>query len=153
MPSFITRVLTIAVLISAVSSCGSNGTDTSKFIGTWKYTSGTMTVTCPGQAATTVTMSGNITVSKGATSDLVVVDGDCSLKFDVNNSTTADAQPSQTCTTVDSTGTEVDTYTSVVLSTSDGATAHVSLTLNAALSSGGQSMTCTATETADLQKL
>jgi hypothetical protein len=53
----------------------------------------------------------------------------------------------------DATGTEVDTFSDAVFSTTDGATGHLSATLNLAMTSGGASETCQATESADLQKL
>jgi hypothetical protein len=154
MRSLVSTILMSLVALSTIASCGSSdGKDTDKFVGTWKFTSGTSTVNCPGLAADTQPVTGNITVSKGATSDLVVVKDDCSLKLSLAAATTADALPSQSCTTVDATGTEVDTFSSVVFSTSDGATAHLSMTLTAALTGGGSSLTCTVTQSADLQKL
>ncbi len=155
MRSTVKGILASLVVVSAVAlaSCGSNSTDTSKFVGTWKFTSGTLTVNCPGAAAVTQSVTGNVTISKGSTSDLVVVDNECSLKFSVTNATTADALPAQSCTTIDTTSTEVDTFSSVVFTTTDGVTGHLSASLNGAITSGGASETCTATETADLQKL
>ena len=149
-----TSAKVILVSVLAMAACGSNSTDnTSKFVGTWKFTSGTMTINCPGSGIQTVNVTGNAVISKGTASDLVVVDKDCSLKFDAVNATTATARPSQSCTTTDASGTEVDTYTDVVFSTLDGSTGHLSATLNGVVSSGGASVTCTATESADLQKL
>jgi len=84
---------------------------------------------------------------------LVVVDSNCSLKFSATNSTTANALPAQTCTLTDATGTEVDTFTSVVFTTPDGVTGRLSMTYNGAVTSGGSAVTCTANETADLIKL
>jgi len=144
-----------AILVSllAMAACGSNSTDTSKFVGTWKFTSGTITVNCPGSGVQTINVTGNAVVSKGTASDLVVVDQDCSLKFDATNATTATARPSQACTTTGSSSTEVDTYSDVVFSTQDGSTGHLSASLTGVISSGGSSVTCTATESADIQKL
>jgi UDP-N-acetylmuramyl tripeptide synthase len=100
----------------------------------------------------TVAESGNLTITKGATSDLIVTNADCSLKFDVAG-TTANALAGQSCTVVDADGTEVDTYNAAVITSTDGVTSHLSATLTAAISSGGQIITCTGTESADLQKL
>ena len=111
-----------------------------------------MTINCPGFATDTESVTGNFTVSKGSTSDLVVLDNQCSLKFSVSG-TTANAAPGQICTMTDATGTEVDTFSDAVFSTTDGATGHLSATLNLAMTSGGASETCQATESADLQKL
>jgi hypothetical protein len=154
MRSLVNRILMSLVALSTIASCGgSDGKDIDKFVGTWKITAGTRTVNCPGQPSDTRSVPGNILISKGATSDLIVVVGDCSLKLSLAAATTANALPSQSCTAVDDTGTEVDTFSSVVFSTLDGATARLSVTMTAALTSGGVSVTCTATESADLQKL
>jgi hypothetical protein len=154
-----------------LASCGSGaedntathtntGTNTStstavldKFVGTWKFTSGTVTVTCPSPIGVfTVAESGNLSITKGATSDLIVTNEACSLKFDVA-STTASALAGQSCTMVDTDGTEVDTYNTAVITSPDGVTAHLSATLTAAITSGGASVTCTGTESSDLLKL
>jgi hypothetical protein len=146
--------MTALVMVSALglASCGSSSTDSSKFVGTWQFTSGTLTINCPGLATSTQAVTGNVTVSAGSTSDLVVVDSQCSLKLTVSGGT-ASAPPSQMCTTTDATSTEVDTFSAVVFSTADGKTAHLSTTFTAAYTEGGVSETCTATESADLQKL
>lgn len=140
--------------ILAMAGCGSSDSGGSdRFVGTWKFTSGTLTVNCPGMAVETVPVTGNLVVNEGSTSDLVVVDDQCSLKFDIKGSTTASAIPAQSCTTTGTNGTEVDTFNEVVMSSQDGATAHVSATFTAAITSGGQSITCQATQSADLVKL
>ena len=153
MRSTVNRILTYMPVLSALAlaGCGSDS-DTSKFVGTWQFTSGSMIINCPGYATQNVSVTGNVTVSKGSTSDLVVVDNQCSLKFSVSG-TTANAAPGQICTMTDATGTEVDTFSDAVFSTTDGATGHLSATLNLAMTSGGASETCQATESADLQKL
>lgn len=165
---------TVLALASALASCGSgsddNATNTKtatntststatgtagpdKFVGTWKFTSGTITVTCPAPIGVlTVAESGNLTITKGATSDLIVTNEDCSIKFNVAG-TTANALAGQSCTMVDADGTEVDTYNAAVITSADGVTAHLSATLTAAITSGGESVTCTGTEAADLQRL
>jgi hypothetical protein len=160
MRSFVTKVATFGFLslASMLASCGSSSSDGSsasvdKFVGQWKFTSGTITVTCPDPIGVlTVAESGNVTVSKGATSDLVVTTDQCSLKFDVTAST-ASALSGQSCTTVDADGTEVDSYNNAVITTSDGVTAHFSANITAAITAGGLSVTCTGTESADLIKL
>jgi len=139
-----------------LTACGGGDDDkdkaapTDKFVGVWKYTSGTMTYNCDGDT-TTENVSGNETVSKGSTSDLIITDEDCAYKFDVSGSV-ASAAAGQNCT-VTGTITVVSTVSSLVFTTSDGALAHVSGTFNVVLSSGGDSQTCTATLTGDLQKL
>lgn len=176
MRSFLSNLSGYAVLTLAwtLASCGSssddNTTDTKtttststatatstagvdKFVGTWKFTSGTIIVTCPAPiGVVTIAETGNLTITKGATSDLIVTNEDCSLKFDVAG-TTANALAGQSCTMVDADGTEVDTYNAAVITSSDGVTAHLSATITAAITSGGASVTCTGTESADLQKL
>jgi hypothetical protein len=171
------RGYAVLALTCALASCGSNSdsggststapetntkttttTNTStagldKFVGTWKFTSGTITVTCPAPIGVfTVAESGNLSITKGATSDLIVTNEDCSLKFDVAAST-ANARIGQSCTMVDADGTEVDTYNTAVITSADGVTAHLSATLTASISSGGASVTCTGTESSDLMKL
>jgi hypothetical protein len=141
-----------------LASCGSSSSDGSsagvdKFVGTWKYTSGTITVNCPSPIGTlTASQEGNVIVSKGATSDLVVVNETCSLKFEVTGST-ATALPGQSCTYVDADGTEVDTFNSAVVTTPDGVTAHYSATMTAAITADGFAVTCTGSESSDLIKL
>jgi hypothetical protein len=142
---------TPATTTATNTNTGTAGVD--KFVGTWKFTSGTITVTCPEPIGTlTVAESGNLAITKGATSDLIVTNEQCSLKFSVS-AATASALAGQSCTMVGADGTEVDTYNTAVLTTSDGVTAHLSATLTAAISSGGQSVTCTGTESSDLLKL
>jgi len=175
MRSFLSNLSGCAVLtlVGTLASCGSGSTDNSntktatntstntatstatvdKFVGTWKFTSGTITVTCPAPIGVfTVAESGNVAVTKGATSDIIVTNEACSLKFDVAG-TTANVLAGQSCTMVDADGTEVDTYNTAVITSLDGVTAHLSATLTAAITSGGASITCTGTESSDLQKL
>ena len=126
--------------ILAMAGCGSSDSGGSdKFVGTWKFTSGTTTINCPGLAVQTEPVTGNISVNQGSTSDLVMVDEQCSLKFDVKASTTASAVPAQSCTVTGTDGTMVSTFNDAVMSSQDGATAHWSATLTMAITSGGQS--------------
>jgi hypothetical protein len=143
-------------LAGILASCGSSSSDsagTDKYVGTWKFTSGTITVTCPDPIGTiTVAESGNVIVNKGSTSDLIVTTDQCSLKFDVTNGT-ATAVAGQSCTMVDTDGTEVDSYNNAVITSPDGVTAHFSANITAAITASGLSVTCTGTESSDLIKL
>jgi hypothetical protein len=143
--------LLICGLGVAGCSSASSGGGTANFVGTWKYTSGTTTANCQGMT-TSDPVTGNETVTKGSASDLVVSDTNCAFNFSVSGGT-ATAQPGQSCTTQLSGGTLIETVSSLVFTTSDGKTGHVSGTFNATESSGGSSVTCTVSLTGDLQKL
>ena len=158
------RTLKSLVVLSALaftncSSSSSNngaGSDADKFVGVWQYTSGTATPVCTGFSASISTLTGNVTVTKSTTSDLLVVEGTCNYHFTVSG-TTANANAAQSCTTTGTTASgvtysEVDTVSSLVFTTTDGKIAHVSGTYNGVITALGATYTCVITITGDLQK-
>jgi hypothetical protein len=138
-------------LAGCASSSAAGGAATDNFVGTWKYTSGTTTTNCQGTTSSE-NVTGNETITKGSASDLVVSDPSCAFNFSVSGGT-ATAAPGQSCTVQVAGGTGMETASSLVFTTSDGKTGHVSGTFNVTESSGGASVTCTVSLTGDLQKL
>jgi hypothetical protein len=138
----------------ATTAGGSTSTSSvlDKFAGAWTFISGTDTINCSGQTSTS-NVTGTLTITKGSTSDLVVTNAACNLKFTVVGST-ASANAGQSCSTTDATGTEVDTVNSLVISLSaDGTTATISSTITGVISGSGASYTCTITESSTIQKV
>jgi len=86
----------------ALAGCGGGGGNlTDEFIGVWQYNSGTLSVTYPGSPASSSPVVGNVTLTRGATSDLIytaTANGDvCSLLFDVRGAV-ASVLPGTGCT-------------------------------------------------------
>src|SRR5947199_7081074 len=105
-----------------------------------------MTTTCQGQGPVVNQLSGTVTVSKGISSPLVIVNPTCTLKI-TPNGTAATLDPAgQICpptngTTADGTAyTETDTYQSGSF-TLAGVTATIAGSGSALLVGGGQSIT------------
>ena len=139
------------------SAGGSTSTGTSSFIGVWQFTSGSQTPTCTGLTvnATTLTNS-TVSITAGTTAPLIaVLESTCTLHFDVSG-TAANVETGQICTesgTIEGEAyTETDTYTSLVITTTDGQNAHVSGAYNAVLNVAGSSYDCTVSITGDMQK-
>ena len=161
MTSRLGKGVSAAALLAAlgVAGCGGGSSDdnTSLFVGSWQYSSGTETVTCQGQPPVTNQLSGTVTVSKGVASPLVIVGPSCTLKI-TPNGTSATLDPGQTCpptsgVTNDGTPyTETDTYQSGSF-TVNGITGTVAESGTALLVGGGQSITCSFTENGTLNKV
>lgn len=139
------RMMVLVGVLSATAGCSS----TDDFVGSWKYTSGTMTTNCQGDSSTDA-LTGNITINEGSSSDLVLVDDECSLKLTIDGDK-ATLDGSQTCV---SAGGEISlTFTSFTFTTDDGETARLSSSGTATVSTGGASVTCTLSGSGDLEKL
>ena len=133
------------------------GKNLAKFEGVWSVVSGTTTITCPGSAADTTALSGNITWTAGTSSDLIQTSSDSSCIIHANAAgSTATNAGSQTCT-ISGADPTLGSYTAVISLTAytfvvaaDGQTATengsgmVVYTFNAT----GQTITCTVNETA-----
>src|SRR5436190_1615306 len=80
------RGVSAAALLAALGlwGCGGGSDDTGAFVGSWQYSSGTMTTTCQGQGPVVNQLSGTVTVSKGISSPLVIVNPTCTLKITPN---------------------------------------------------------------------
>jgi len=141
------RVMILAGVLTAAVGCSS----TDDFVGSWKYTSGNITTNCEGQSGTEA-LTGNITINEGSSSDLVLVDDDCSLKLKIDGDK-ATLDGSQSCTMSVSGGTLSMTINSFTFTTSDGETGRLSGNGTATVSGGGVSVTCTFSQSADLEKL
>ena len=139
--------------VGAGGTGGGGATGLSKFVGTWHPTSGNTTATCPGYAPSTVSVTENLTWGAGVGADLVQTSGTCVMKANVT-STTAAALPSQTCTMVSGTETDVFSVAAYTFSLSaDGLTAMESASGSVVISDSGLTMTCTYSETASYQKI
>lgn len=141
------RVMILAGVLASAAGCSS----TDDFVGSWKYTSGTITTNCEGESGTEG-LTGNITINEGSSSDLVLVDDDCSLKLTIDGDK-ATLDGSQSCTTSLEGGTATLTINNFTFTTDDGETARLSSNGTATISGGGISVTCTVTSSGDLEKL
>jgi hypothetical protein len=151
---FVMRAGSAMLIGLMMAGCGGDDKkvdEVEKFIGTWKYTSGTIVTNCDGDS-TTENASGNEVITRGSNSDLVVSDSDCSNALDVSG-TSANGDSGESCTTSGDGLTFVQTVESLVFSTDDGKLGHVSGTFNLVVSGGGATQTCTVTLTGDLKKL
>ncbi|MEP6654830.1 MAG: hypothetical protein ABJA82_15815 [Myxococcales bacterium] len=161
--------LVVAGMLAGPSGCGSDsksgapdggggspdaggGKDLSRFIGTWKPTSGTLTTTCAGQSSTDA-VTDNTVWAAGISSDLVQTDGSCALMANVTGST-ASALPSQSCTQMSGTTTATLSTTAYTFSLSaDGQTATESGSGILSGNSGGVAVSCSISITAAYQKI
>jgi hypothetical protein len=149
------RASVLAMVIAgalAVVGCGGDDEDggSGSFVGTWKYTSGTETSNCGGQSSTDMLM-GNVTINKGISSPLILVDGNCSLLLDVNGST-ASARPSQECVGI-SGGNSVTLKVTAYTFTVNGTIATESQSATAQVATPGGSVACTYTASGMLMKI
>jgi hypothetical protein len=139
------RVMILAGVLSAAAGCSS----TDDFVGSWKYTSGTSTITCSGEDPITDNLTGNITINEGSSSDLILVDAECSLKLSMDGDK-ASLDGSQTC--VNSDGSLTVTFTAFTFKVDD-TTAHLSSSGTASVNVGGSTVNCTISASGDLEKL
>lgn len=145
----------VATLTLAAAGCGGGGASLDTFVGMWKYTAGTLTTTCMGSSRTDQ-LTGNETITKGSSSDLVLSGSlfgtGCPVKLNVSGDT-ASATAGQTCTVMDASGTIMINLGSFTFSSSDGKRARAAGNTTATVTSGGASVTCMQTASADLEKL
>lgn len=134
------RLVILAGVLASAAACSS----TDDFVGSWKYTSGSMNITCGNSDPITVTLSGNVTINEGSSSDLILVDEDCSLKLKTDGDK-ASLDGSQTCTAE---GGDSLTYSAFTF-TVDDTTARLSASGSARV----QGVDCTFSGSGDLEKL
>jgi hypothetical protein len=147
--------MVIAALGLSLGACGGEvgkDADVSRFMGTWNATSGTMTLTCPGETDTW-SVTGTVKWDKGLASDLVQATPPCIVDVDVRGSTAAGMGP--TCSFSDQVG---GTYTMTTpnytfVLAPDGRTAQENASGTLVDSNGGASVSCTFSETASYTKL
>lgn len=135
-----TRVMILAGVLASAAGCSS----TDDFVGTWKFTSGETKANCQG-LSNEEDLSGNITITEGSSTDIILVDSDCSVPMDIDGDK-ASIDGSQTCVFP---GGDSLTFTSFSFTTSDGESARWSAS-GTARSSG---VDCTFSQSADLEKL
>ena len=90
----------LVLAVVALAGCGSSSSSTSKFVGTWQYSSGTFTLTFASQAPDTVPLTGTLILSKGVSSDLVYNASPCLFAFSVRGSD-AQINPGASCVTTE----------------------------------------------------
>jgi hypothetical protein len=146
------RILGILSLTVAFMGCGSgdSGGHDDAFVGTWQFTSGTTTTTCAGQSETEIS-AGNLTLSTGISSDLVMMEDDCSLRFDIVGDT-ASLLPGQVCSTITN-GASVNLTFTAMTFTVNGLMADLSRSCTITVAAPSGNIACTYTETAKLQKV
>ena len=133
------------------SSTTTSGSETSAFVGTWKPTSGTETVTCGNQPASTSQITDNITWANSTTgSSIVLTSGTCNYTATVSG-LTATAAPGQTCAQKDNQGNPITlTQNAFTFSLSaDGKTA----TASGSGSAVDGATSCTYTQSGNFQKI
>jgi hypothetical protein len=148
--SFVIAGLTLGAL---VASCGSTSPDTSKYEGTWKYTSGTVTGMCGTMSAMQDLTGTSATLAKGTSSDLVLtVSPTCIINFNIKG-VEAVAAPGQICTIeVAMVGSLMVTVDSWTLETTDGMTMTGALAGKTTIPVGGFMITCNVNGTGTLMK-
>jgi hypothetical protein len=134
------RVVILASVLASTVGCSS----TDDFVGTWKYTSGSMNVICGSDTLPPITLSGNITINEGSSSDLILVDEECSIKLTIDGDK-ATLDGSQTCVAQ---GGDSLTYSAHTF-TVDDTTARLSANGSARV----QGVDCTFSGSGDLEKL
>jgi hypothetical protein len=138
------KVMVLAGILSAAAGCSS----TDDFVGSWKFSSGNMNMTCPGQTIPPFDLSGSIiTINEGSSSDLVLIDEGCSIKLSIDGDK-ASLDGSQTCVSVTDAGSFTLTYSTYNFTTSDGESARLSANGSAQLPT-----VCTVSGSGDLEKL
>ena len=139
-----------AVAFAGSTGCGGDEDTTGAFIGAWKYTSGTST-TNSGGITETDQLQGTITISKGVSSPLVMIDGTCTLAMDVNGNT-ASARIPQECNQTEG-GNNLNIKFTAYTFTVNGVVADDSGSATVQLSGGGGSVNCNYTQSAKLMKV
>ncbi len=149
--SHLHKLLSLVAPLLLIGGCGAG---MSNFEGTWSYTSGNTTITCPNIPAQTSTLSGDETLAAAASGNGLEItnSGGCNVSLTVSGSS-ATASAGQTCSITESGTTWTATLQSWTFTTSDGKTA--TETVNATISGtvSGQSITCTVAETGALTKV
>lgn len=143
----IAKSMVLVGILGAAMGCSS----TDDFVGSWKFTSGAMILTCDGQTDTSA-VTGNVTINEGSTSDLVIVDDQCSIKLKVDGET-ATLDGAQSCTGNAGGVTITLNYSTYTFTTSNGETGRLSAAGTATSSQGGLAITCQVNVTGDLEKL
>ncbi len=150
--AFAAALLALTAACSGSTTSSGSGLSASSFIGTWKATSGTITLNCGGQTSTS-TITGDVVWAAG-TNGGIVQTGSCNLTATISGSTASASNES--CTEMDSTtgGTiqlQLTSYTFAVSADDKTATENGSGSASETIS--GQSVTCTYSETASYQKI
>lgn len=147
----IAKSVLVAAAALVVSACGAPGHE---FLGLYAQ-NGTVTFTANGGSATG-SLSGNVNIVEGSSSDLLIDAGDCMLPFNSDEFESATIVPSSTCTSTTSdgytilmtfrtgvanlTGKSVSTNLSgsITVTTPDGATFPGTFTWNSTLTKLGK---------------
>jgi hypothetical protein len=140
----------VAVALAAGTSCGGDEDTAGAFIGAWKYTSGTSTTNCGGSSETDQ-LQGTVTINKGVSSPLVMIDGACTLAMDVNGNT-ATARIPQECNRTEG-GVNYNIKFNAYTFTVSGVVADDSGSATVQLSGAGGSVNCNYTQSAKLMKV
>ncbi len=140
-------LVTVVTLAAASSACSSSSAPPAadQFAGTWKWLSGTSTLTCGGQATPTQE-TGDITLAVGTMPNTIVGTGGCNETFTVTGDTATASQ--QTCVQTTATGTLTLMVISDSLVLSDGI-----LTDNGNGTAAEGATMCTYTSTGTLSKI
>jgi pilus assembly protein FimV len=121
-----------------------------RFVGTWKYTSGTITRLCAG-AADTIQLTGDNEFARSIDGGLTLK-GDCAAKLMISG-TTATGAPGFSCNQVNDDGTSSTlTYSSLVYSTLDGVNMTVSAAGSVTYLTGTNAVACTFSAMGSLMK-
>lgn len=155
------RTIAAVLAATAVVGCAGGGddndqiVDAASFIGTWRNTSGSVTITCAEDPENPVSFStaGETTVIQaGVESDLQIVEEDCVVPLDFNG-TSAQLIAPTTCTATDEAGTIALTLNTYTFSTQNGMTATESGNGAAAPEGNGPELHCGFVVSGTLEKL
>lgn len=155
MTSRLTRSLSVATLLAALSLAGCGGgddDDLGQFIGKWQWTTGSAMATCGGQPGNPNQLTGTFNVSKGTDAPLVIdISSDCNLRFQ-NAGNAATVRGGQTCLSTADNITVTLNYTAGTMIVT-GFAATLSAGGNFALNANGQTIMCTFTQSGTAMKV
>ncbi len=134
--------LSLAALLGSCSDDGGESPDAggqnakTRYVGTWRYTAGSITTVCGGSPQTGDIAGGTRTIALGTSSDLTITWGECTYKLNMSG-TSAVAAAGQTCTALE------ESLSAWTLSTADGLTMSDS---GSSVAAAGSTSSCTSTE-------
>jgi hypothetical protein len=134
--------------VSGAGSAGTGAAGTGGMLGSWLYSAGTTTRTCPGEAPTDAAPEGGLSIAAGQNGELVVTEA-CPLRFTVSGNV-ATVVSGQSCSGADGAGGQI-TFSKLnwtLTLSADGKSLAEALDADETLSpAGGPARTCRYTET------
>lgn len=139
------------VLVGCGDEGGADGGDISRFVGTWKYSSGMFTRICAGQAQTIAIAGGDEEFAKAVGGGLTLK-GTCATKLSVVGNS-ASASEGASCTEVGNDGSaSTYMYSTLTYTTANGRSMTLDASGTVTYVGDGQSIACTFSASASLTK-